>query len=106
VRRSVLLKLCSARRRISSERTAFVTEADPLVAAGREQGEIIAGYLIRRMQEGSVTPVEAVNVVAALIQKQAEEMVSSGKSQEEILRWFEGLRETVMERLSPFAQQN
>lgn len=83
-----------------------MSEADRLVAAGREQGEIIAGYLMRRMQEGSITPVEAVNFVAALIEKQAAEMVSAGTSQEEILRWFESLREIVMERLSPLAKRN
>ena len=37
-------------------------ETDPLVAAGKEQGEIIAAYLIRRMQAGTITPIEAVNV--------------------------------------------
>ena len=34
-------------------------ETDPLAAAGKEQGEIIAAYLIRRMQDGTITPIEA-----------------------------------------------
>ena len=42
-----------------------MSETDLLADAGKEQGEIIARYLIRRMQDGEVTPTEAVNLVAA-----------------------------------------
>jgi hypothetical protein len=59
----------------------FTSEADWLVAAGKEQGEMIAGYLMCRMQEGRITPMEAVSIVAVLLEKQAEEMVSAGTSQ-------------------------
>ena len=81
-----------------------MTEMDPLVAAGKEQGEIIAAYLIRRMQAGTITPIEAVNVVAAHIDQQAEEMVSAGTSREEVMRWLRELRETVTVRLAPFTE--
>ena len=73
---------------------------DVLLDAGKEQGEVIAAYLIRRMHEGRITPTEAVNVVAAHVEKQAEEMVAAGTPQQDILRWFQGLRETVSERLA------
>ena len=43
---------------------------DVLLNAGKEQGEVIAAYLIRRMHEGRITPTEAVNVVAAHVEKQ------------------------------------
>ncbi len=54
------------------------------------------------MHEGRITPTEAVNVVAAHVEKQAEEMVVAGTPQQDILRWFQGLRETVSERLAPY----
>ena len=79
-------------------------ETDPLAAAGKEQGEIIAAYLIRRMQAGTITPIEAVKVVAAHIDQQAEEMISAGTSREEVLRWLRELRETVTGRLAPFTE--
>jgi hypothetical protein len=46
--------------------------------------EVIAAYLIRRMHEGRTTPTEAVNVVAAHVEKQAEEMVAAGTPQQRI----------------------
>ena len=79
-------------------------ETDPLAAAGKEQGEIIAAYLIGRMQAGTITPIEAVNVVAAHIDQQAKEMVSAGTSREEVMRWLRELRETVTGRLAPFTE--
>jgi hypothetical protein len=79
-----------------------VSETDPLADAGKEQGEIIARYLISRMQAGKITPTEAVDFVAAHIETQAEEMILAGSSQEEVLRWLGGLRETVAAHLSSF----
>ena len=52
-----------------------MSQDDVLLNAGKEQGEVIAAYLIRRMHEGRITPTEAVNVVAAHVEKQAEDMV-------------------------------
>jgi hypothetical protein len=53
--------------------------------------------------EGRITPTEAVNVVAAHVEKQGrEEMVMAGTPQEDILSRFQGLRETVSERLAPY----
>jgi hypothetical protein len=77
-----------------------MSQDDVLLNAGKEQGEFIAAYLIRRMHEGRITPTEAVNVVAAHVEKQAEEMVAAGTPQQDILRWLQGLRETVPERFS------
>jgi hypothetical protein len=38
----------------------------------------------------------------AHVEKQAEEMVAAGTPQQDILRWLQGLRETVSERLAPY----
>jgi hypothetical protein len=67
----------------------------------RSKARLSPAHLIRRMHEGRITPAEAVNVVAAHVEKQAEEMVAAGTPQQDILRWL-GLRETASERLAPY----
>ena len=42
-----------------------MSQDDVLLISGKEQGDVIAAYFIRRMQEGRITRTEAVNVVAA-----------------------------------------
>ena len=79
--------------------------AEPnLLASGKEQGETIAAYLIAQMMEGKLTPADAVNVAAAQIEKQTENMLAAGTSRTDVLVWLKGLRETVSERISTFTE--
>jgi len=75
-----------------------MTEDDPFVVAGREQGDIIAAYLIGRMKEGKLSPAEAVNIVAAQIEQQAESMVAAGSEPNQVQDWLTGLRKAVSTR--------
>ena len=75
------------------------------VAAGQEQGEIIAAYLIKRMKEGRLTPAEGVNVVATHIEEQAEAMLAAGTGRDQVLEWLKGLREIVAARISEFTER-
>jgi hypothetical protein len=56
--------LTDGRGRVSKRPQQDMSQDDVLLNAGKEQGEVIAAYLIRRMHEGRITPTEAVNVVA------------------------------------------
>jgi hypothetical protein len=58
------------------------------VAAGQEQGVIIAAYLIKRMKEGNLTPAEGVNVVATHIEERAEAMLAAGARRDQFLEWL------------------
>jgi len=77
---------------------------DDLLAAGKEQGEIMAAYLVDRMTKGKLSPAEAVDVVATHVEQQAEEMLAAGTSRQGILVWLKGVRETMMERLAPLEE--
>ena len=76
--------------RVSKYPQQDMNQDDVLLNAGKEQSEVIAAYLIRRMHEGRITPPEAVNIVAAHVEKQAEEMVAAGTPQQDILCWLQG----------------
>jgi len=81
-----------------------MTEDDPFVVAGREQGDIIAAYLIGRMKEGKLSPAEAVNIVAAQIEQQAESMVAAGSEPNQVQDWLTALREAVSTRIMAFTE--
>jgi hypothetical protein len=81
-----------------------MTDKDPFVTAGEDQGEIVAAYLIDRMKQGKLTPTEAVNIVAAHIEQQAEALVAAGTEPDHILAWLKGLRETVSARITAFTE--
>ena len=76
----------------------------PFALAGKEQGDRIAVYLISRMRDGRITPAEAVDVVAAQIEAQAEQMLAAGNSRDDVLAWFRALKEAVTGRLAPFLE--
>ena len=56
------------------------------------------------MRDRQITPAEAVNVVAAQIEAQAEQMLAAGNSRDDVLAWFRALKEAVTERLAPFLE--
>ena len=82
-----------------------MSDKSSFVAAGQEQGEIIATYLIKRMKEGRLTPAEGVNVVATHIEEQAEAMLAAGTGRDQVLEWLKGLREIVAARISEFTER-
>ena len=82
-----------------------MSDKSSFVAAGQEQGEIIAAYLIKRMKEGRLTPAEGVNVVATHIEEQAEAMLAAGTGRDQVLEWLKGLREIDAARISEFTDR-
>ena len=82
-----------------------MSDKSSFVAAGQEQGEIIAAYLIKRMKEGRLTPAEGVNVVATHIEEQAEAMLAAGTGRDQVLEWLKGLWEIVAARISEFTDR-
>jgi hypothetical protein len=82
-----------------------VSDESSFVAAGQEQGEIIAAYLIKRMKEERLTPAEGVNVVATHIEEQAEAMLAAGTGRDQVLEWLKGLRQIVAARISEFTER-
>ena len=82
-----------------------MSDESSFVAAGQEQGEIIAAYLIKRMKEERLTPAEGVNVVATHIEEQAEAMLAAGTGRDQVPEWLKGLWEIVAARISEFTDR-
>jgi hypothetical protein len=77
-----------------------MAQKNDYLAVGKEQGAVIAKYLIERITDGRLTPGTAVEVAASHVAKQAELMQAEGTSRDDMLVWIAALNSAVHDSIS------
>jgi hypothetical protein len=77
--------------------------SDDLVALGRQNGAVIADYVVSRMQAGSMTPTEGVEALAAYLAKRIDELKANGIPEERLMPWVGAVQNAFDERLEQLA---
>ena len=76
---------------------------DHLAALGKQNGAVIADYVIARLRAGTISPAEAVDALKAYIAKRVNETTSKGVAREELRPWIEAVEQAFDERLAELA---
>ena len=77
--------------------------SDDLVALGKQNGAVIADYVVKRMQGGSMTPAEAVAALAAYLAKRIDELKANGIAEERLMPWVGAVQTAFDQRLEELA---
>ena len=77
--------------------------SDDLVALAKQNGAVIADYVVKRMQAGSMRPAEAVEALAAYLAKRIEELKANGVAEERLMPWVGAVQKAFDERLEELA---
>jgi hypothetical protein len=77
--------------------------SDDLVALGKQNGAVIADYVVSRMQAGSMSPAQAVEALAAYLAKRIDELKASGIPEERLVPWVGAVQKAFDERLEQLA---
>jgi hypothetical protein len=76
---------------------------DDLVALGRQNGAVIADYVVAGIRAGTISPADAISMLKAYIAKRVNEVTSTGVPEERMLPWVEALERAFDERLAEYA---
>jgi len=76
---------------------------DDLLALGKQNGAVIANYVVSRMQAGTMSPAQAVEALAAYLAKRIDELKASGVPEERLMPWVGAVQNAFDERLEQLA---
>ena len=65
---------------------------DDLLALGKQNGAVIANYVVSRMQAGSISPAQAVEALAAYLAKRIDELKANGVPEERLIPWVSAVQ--------------
>jgi Protein of unknown function (DUF2934) len=86
-----------AERELAREATGA---ADQLAADGKRYGIAVTDYLLDTIKYRKLTLAAAVDLAAANIERQTNEMLDGGRSREDVLAWVRAIRQALEQRLS------
>jgi hypothetical protein len=69
--------------------------SDVLVALGRQNGVVIADYVVSRMQSRNTSPAQAVEALAAYLVKRIDELKASGIPEERLMPWVGAVQKSI-----------
>jgi hypothetical protein len=76
---------------------------DDLVTLGKQNGAVIADYVVGGLRAGTISPAEAVDALKAYIAKRVNETTAKGVAREKLKPWIEAVEQAFDERLAELA---
>jgi hypothetical protein len=78
--------------------------SDDLVALGKQNGAVIADYVVSRMHAGNMSPAQADEALAAYLAKRIDELKANGVPEERVMPWGGAVQKAFDERLEQLAR--
>jgi hypothetical protein len=98
----------SSKERAANVRPALPSAAHPdatdeLVALGRQNGAVIADYVVAGIRAGKISPADGISVLKAYIAKRVNEVAATALGREKMKPWTEAVECAFDERLAELA---